>query len=122
MFKVVYKNQYVFIPLNILLVLGCNIINLCCSCYLSFIMSPEWKFLCVGVGPAINYVIIIGKIIGGIISLFFSNDNEVNQLINQVAEANGMKVMDELDVQAGANPIENQQQMEGQKLPDNFLP
>ena len=51
-----------------------------------------------------------------------TNDNEVNQLINQVAEANGMKVMDELDVQAGANPIENQQQMEGQKLPDNFLP
>ena len=51
-----------------------------------------------------------------------TNDNEVNQLINQVAEANGMKVMDELDVQAGANPIENQQQMEGQKLPDDFLP
>ena len=51
-----------------------------------------------------------------------TNDNEVNQLINQVAEANGMKVMDELDVQAGANPIQNQQQMEGQKLPDNFLP
>ena len=51
-----------------------------------------------------------------------TNDNEVNQLINQVAEANGMKVMDELDVQAGANPIQNQQQMEGQKLPDDFLP
>ena len=41
-----------------------------------------------------------------------TNDNEVNQLINQVAEANGMKVMDELDVQAGANPIQNQQQVE----------
>ena len=51
-----------------------------------------------------------------------TNDTEVNQLINQVAEANGMKVMDELDVQAGANPIQNQQQMEGQKLPDDFLP
>ena len=51
-----------------------------------------------------------------------TNDVEVNQLINQVAEANGMKVMDELDVQAGANPIQNQQQMEGQKLPDDFLP
>ena len=51
-----------------------------------------------------------------------TNDNEVNQLINQVAEANGMKVMDELDVQAGANPIQNQQQVEGQKLPDDFLP
>ena len=51
-----------------------------------------------------------------------TNDAEVNQLINQVAEANGMKVMDELDVQAGANPIQNQQQMEGQKLPDDFLP
>ena len=81
MFGVVYENKYVFIPLNILLVLGCNIINLCCSCYLSFIMSPEWKFLCIGVGPAINYVIIIGKIIGGIISLFFSNDNEINHWI-----------------------------------------
>ena len=51
-----------------------------------------------------------------------TNDQEVNELINQVAEANGMKVMDELDVQAGANPIQNQQQVEGQKLPDDFLP
>ena len=33
-----------------------------------------------------------------------------------------MKVMDELDVQAGANPIQNQQQVEGQILPDDFLP
>ena len=81
MFKDVYGCMYAFIPLNILLVLGCNIINLCCSCYLSFIMSPEWRFLCIGVGPSINYVIILGKIIGGIISLFCSNNDEVNHWI-----------------------------------------
>ena len=81
MFSEVYGCKYAFIPLNILLVLGCNIINLCCSCYLSFIMSPEWRFLCIGVGPAINYVIIIGKIIGGIFSLLWSTDNEVNHWI-----------------------------------------
>jgi hypothetical protein len=81
MFQLIYETYYAFIILNILLVLGCNIINLCCSCYLSFIMLPDWKFLCLGVGPSINYAIIIGKIIGGIISLIFSDNNELNHWI-----------------------------------------
>ena len=81
MFKDIYESKYAFIILNILLVLGCNIINLSCSCYLSFIMLPDWQFLCIGVGHSINYVIILGKIIGGIISLIFSNDNHINHWI-----------------------------------------
>ena len=34
------------------------------------------------------------------------DDNEVNLLVNQVAEANGMKVMDSLDINAGTNNIQ----------------
>ena len=34
------------------------------------------------------------------------DDNEVNLLVNQVAEANGMKVMDSLDINAGSNNIQ----------------
>ena len=34
------------------------------------------------------------------------DDNEVNLLFNQVAEANGMKIMDSLDVNAGSNNIQ----------------
>ena len=81
MIKVIYELPYVFILLNILLFLVCNIINLSCSCYLSFIMSPDWRFCCISVGPSINYSIIIGKIIGGIISLFFCDDDNVNHWI-----------------------------------------
>ena len=47
------------------------------------------------------------------------DDNEVNLLVNQVAEANGMKVMDSLDVNAGSNNI----QMENNNnLNSNFEP
>ena len=81
MFEAVYDTDYAFIILNILLVLGCNIINLSCSCYLSFIMSPDWQFMCSGVGPLINYSIIIGKIIGGIISLIFSTSDYINHWV-----------------------------------------
>ena len=81
MFELVYDTDYAFIILNILLVLGCNIINLSCSCYLTFIMSPDWKFLGSNIGPTINYSIIIGKIIGGIISLIFGTDNYINHWI-----------------------------------------
>ena len=35
-----------------------------------------------------------------------TNEQEVNKLVNQVAEANGMKVMDDLDVKAGEQPIQ----------------
>ena len=80
-FEEVYNMDYAFIILNILLVLGCNIINLSCSCYLSFIMSPDWQFCCLGVGPSINYSIILGKIFGGIISLIFSNYEQINHWV-----------------------------------------
>ena len=50
------------------------------------------------------------------------NENEVNQLINQVAEANGMKVMDELDVNAGQQPIQQPGIQDPNQMPDDFLP
>ena len=81
MFEEVYNSDYAFIILNILLVFGCNVINLSCSCYLSFIMLPDWEFLCLGVGHWINYTIIIGQILGGIISFIFCVDNHINHWI-----------------------------------------
>jgi charged multivesicular body protein 1 len=51
-----------------------------------------------------------------------TNDQEVNELVNQVAEANGMKVMDELDVNAGAQPIQQPGIQDPNKMPDDFLP
>ena len=51
-----------------------------------------------------------------------TNDQEVNELINQVAEANGMKVMDELDVKAGEQPIQQPGIQDADRMPDNFLP
>lgn len=33
------------------------------------------------------------------------DDNEVNELVNQVAEANGMKIMDELDIGGIKNQV-----------------
>ena len=50
------------------------------------------------------------------------DDNEVNLLVNQVAEANGMKVMDELDVKAGEQPIQQPGIQDANQMPDNFLP
>lgn len=44
-------------------------------------MSPDWKFLCLGVGPSINYAIILGKIVGGIISLISGDKNTLNHWI-----------------------------------------
>ena len=51
-----------------------------------------------------------------------TNDQEVNELINQVAEANGMKVMDELDVKVGEQPIQQPGIQDANQMPDNFLP
>ena len=51
-----------------------------------------------------------------------TNDQEVNELVNQVAEANGMKVMDELDVNAGQQPIQQPGIQDPNKMPDDFLP
>ena len=70
-----------FIILNILLVLGCNIIDICCSCYLSFILPPEWKILGRRVGYWNYYIITFGKIVGGIISIFLSDNGKVNHWI-----------------------------------------
>ena len=81
MIEVIYDYDFIYIILNILLLLGYNIINLCCSCYLSFIMLPDWKFLCMSIGPLINFSIICGEVCGGIISLFFSSNDYINQWI-----------------------------------------
>ena len=42
-----------------------------------------------------------------------TNDEEVTQLINKMTDEINMKKMDELNDQAGSNPIQNQQKMEG---------
>ena len=77
----IYDNKYAFIILNILMVLACNITDISCSCYLSFLLSPDWKFLGKGVGYMTNYVILGGKIIGGIICLFLCNKEYTNHWV-----------------------------------------
>ena len=77
----VYDNNYAFIILNILMVLACNITDISCSCYLSFLLSPDWKFLGKSVGYLTNYVILCGKIIGGIICLFLCNKEYTNHWV-----------------------------------------
>ena len=67
-----------FIILNILLVFGCNIIDISCSCYLSFILSPEWKILGRNIGHWNYYIIILGKIVGGMISFLLSDKGNSN--------------------------------------------
>ena len=71
-------NEYAFIILNILMVIACNITDISCSCYLSFLLSPGWKVLGRGVGIYINYIILCGKIIGGIICLFLCREKHTN--------------------------------------------
>jgi hypothetical protein len=77
----VYDNNYAFIILNILMVLACNITDISCSCYLSFLLSPDWKFLGKSVGYMTNYVILSGKIIGGIICLFLCSKEYTNHWV-----------------------------------------
>ena len=72
------ENEYAFISLNILMVLACNITDISCSCYLSFLLSPGWKILGRGVGNYINYIILCGKIIGGILCLFLCGKKHIN--------------------------------------------
>ena len=48
-----------------------------------------------------------------------TNDNEVNQLINQVAEANGMKLMDELDIGGIKNQVVQNDNLENFNLDVN---
>ena len=72
-----YGSVYIFIIINICLVLGCNIIDICCSCYLSFILSPEWKICGRNVGHWINFIITGGKIGGGLICMFLCDKEYV---------------------------------------------
>ena len=52
------------------------------------------------------------------------NDVEVNNLINQVAEANGMKIADDLDIEAGQQVPQQQVQQQVGNNPVNaeFFP
>ena len=77
----VYDNNYAFIILNILMVLACKITDISCSCYLSFLLSPDWKFLGKSVGYITNYVILSGKIIGGIICLILCSKEYTNHWV-----------------------------------------
>ena len=77
----VYNNKYAFIILNILMVLACEITDISCSCYLSFLLSPDWKFLGKSVGYITNYVILSGKIIGGIICLILCSKEYTNHWV-----------------------------------------
>ena len=76
-----YDNKYIFIIMNILLVFGCNIIEICCCCYLSFILSPEWKIFGKNVGHWTNYIIICGKICGGILCMLLNIKDYLNHWI-----------------------------------------
>ena len=77
----IYDNEYIFIIMNILMVLACDIIHVCCSCYLSFLLSPEWKIFGKNVGHWTNYIIISGEIFGGIICLFLCSEEYVNHWV-----------------------------------------
>mgnify|MGYP002624499578 CR=1 FL=1 len=79
--KDAYDNEYAFITLNTLMVLACNITDISCSCYLSFLLSPDWKFLGKSVGYMTNYIILSGKIIGGIICLFLCSEEYTNHWV-----------------------------------------
>ena len=76
-----YDNKYIFIIMNVLLIVACNIIEICCSCYLSFILSPDWKIFGRGTGHWTNYVIIFGKILGGIICMLLNKEDYLNHWV-----------------------------------------
>ena len=76
-----YDNKYIFIIMNVLLIVAFNIIEICCSCYLSFILSPDWKIFRRGTGHWTNYVIILGKILGGIICLLLNKKDYLNHWV-----------------------------------------
>ena len=73
-----YDNRYIFFIMNISLVFGCNIIEICCSCYMSFILSPEWKILGRNVGHWTNYIILFGKICGGLLCMLLNTKDYLN--------------------------------------------
>ena len=79
--NIVYDSKYLFVIINILLLLGCSIIDICCSCYLSFILAPEWIILGKKVGHWSNYIILSGKICGGLICMLLSPKNHINHWV-----------------------------------------
>ena len=79
--KSIYEKKYIFIILNIILILGCNIIYISCSCYISFILSQDWKIFGKNVGKWPYYIILCGKISGGLICIFQSPNGYINHCI-----------------------------------------
>ena len=84
-FELIYENEFIFdfiyVFIYISIVLGCNIIDISCSCYLSFILTPEWKIFGKNVGYWSNYMITEGKIVGGIFCIFLCDKDYVNNWI-----------------------------------------
>jgi hypothetical protein len=83
--ELLYENDFkcncIYVIINISIVLGCNIIDISCSCYLSFILAPEWKIFGKNVGYWSNYMIKVGKIVGGIICMFLCDKDYVNNWV-----------------------------------------
>ena len=77
----IYDYKYIFIIVNILLVFGSNVIEICSSCYLSFILSPEWKIFRKNVGHWTNYIIICGKICGGLLCMLLNTKDYLNHRV-----------------------------------------
>ena len=72
--------NFASVTVYILTVLACNVIDISCSCYLSFLLSPEWKLFGKNTAYFTNYMITGGKIIGGIICILLC-DKYTNYLI-----------------------------------------
>ena len=71
--------NFASVIIYILTVLACNVIDISSSCYLSFLLSPEWKLFGKNTAYYTNYMIIGGKIMGGIICILLF-DNYTNYL------------------------------------------
>ena len=62
-------------------ILANNIIEIVCSCYVGFILSPGWKFLNINAGIYPNYLISFGKICGCLIGLLGVKNNFSNIIV-----------------------------------------
>ena len=78
---VISENKIIFTIFNVFLLFGCNVIDICCACYLSFILSPEWKFFGKIAGRWVNYIITGGKILGGVVCLLIGPKGNANNWI-----------------------------------------
>ena len=72
-----YQDQYdfLYITLTCFVILASNVIEISCSCYIGFILSPGWKFLKINAGFYPIYLISFGKIVGCLIGLLAINGN-----------------------------------------------